>query len=302
MLRLDTDILVTTVPDLQSFHMKRSVVRDDLEYIHTFHSLTSTHLVYRDKAFDHFDTVLCVGPHHVAEIRRREAMLGLPPKKLIKAGYGVYDQLAKSYAGIRGQKNAKPQVLIAPSWQADNILDICLEPLLEALLGHGFTIIVRPHPQYIRLFPEQIKALTEKYSTDNPERAVSFELDFSDNKSVFLSDLLITDWSNIGYEFAFCTLKPCLFINTPMKVMNPHYQEYGLEPLDIVLRDTVGVSVDVDDLGNLPDIAKRLLQEKDSYKSQIEETIRQYLYHPGRNGEAGGRYIIKQLETRGGIL
>jgi YidC/Oxa1 family membrane protein insertase len=291
MLRLDTDILVTTVPDLQSFHMKRSIVRNDIEYIHTFHGLTSTHLVYREKAFDHFDTILCVGPHHVAEIRRRETLANLQPKKLIKAGYGPYDQLVAAYANIRIRQTPKPRILIAPSWQEDNILDICLEPLLDALAGHGFEIIVRPHPQYIRLFPERIKVLEEN-------KAIVCERDFSDNSSIFLSDLLITDWSNIGYEFAFCTLKPCVFVNTPMKVMNANYKKYNIAPLDIVLRDKVGVSVEVEDVGQLYTIAERLLQNKDLYKKQIEETVREYLYHPGRNGEAVGKYIIKQLEPK----
>jgi YidC/Oxa1 family membrane protein insertase len=250
MLRLDTDIMVTTVPDLQNFHMKRSIVRDDIEYIHTFHNMTSTHLVYREKAFDHFDTILCVGQHHVAEIRRREALAKLPPKKLIKAGYGPYDQLAKSYAEICERQNSKAQILVAPSWQKDNILNVCLESLLDALAGHNFRIIVRPHPRYICLFPERIKVLTEKYSATEPNRAVSFELDIADNKTIFLSDLLITDWSTIGYEFAFCTLKPCIFINTPMKIMNPNYKQYGIEPLDIALREKVGYPSQWTILGN----------------------------------------------------
>ena len=125
--------------------------------------------------------------------------------------------------------------------------------------------------------------------------AITFELDFSGNTSIFISDLLITDWSNIGYEFAYCTLKPCIFINTPMKVMNPNFRQYGIEPIDITLRNKVGVAVAVADVGKLGDMAGQLLANKDAYKRQIEEVMQQYLYYPGRNGEAGGRYIISQL-------
>ena len=296
MLRLDTDILVTTVPDLQSFHMKRSIVRDDIEYIHTFHGPASTHLVYREKAFDHFDTLLCVGPHQVAEIRRRELIARLPKKKLVKAGYGLYDQLAASYKNISDHINEKPRILIAPSWQVDNILDVCIDQLLESLVGHGYEIAVRPHPQYIRLFPERVKSLKERFS--KIDEAIVFELDYLSSESIFTSDLLITDWSNIGYEFAYCTLKPCVFINTPMKVMNPNYALYDMEPLDISLRDKVGISIDVEKIDELLKTVEHLLSSKDSYKTQIEEIIQQYLYYPGRNGEAGGVYIIKQLEAR----
>jgi len=296
MLRLDTDMLVTTVPDLQTFHMKRSIVRDDIEYIHTFHSLTSTHLVYKEKAFDHFDTLFCVGPHCVTEVRRREALVGLPKKTLVKVGYGLYDQLIESYDAVHSHVNAQPRVLIAPSWQVDNILDVCIDSMLESLVGKEYDVVVRPHPQYIRLFPERIDSLKERFSAS--DHGISFELDFSGNESIYTSDILITDWSNIGYEFAYCTLKPCIFINTPMKVMNPNYMQYGIEPLDITLRDKIGISIDVDDIATVDSRVDYLLQHKDSYKDQIEEVVQQNLYHPGRSGEAAGTYIMRQLDAK----
>lgn len=47
---------------------------------------------------------------------------------------------------------------------------------------------------------------------------IEIQTDFSSNSTVFDSDLLITDWSDISWEFAFTTKKPVLFINTPMKL------------------------------------------------------------------------------------
>jgi YidC/Oxa1 family membrane protein insertase len=295
MLTLRTDIMVTTVPDLQNFHMKRSIVRDDIEYIHTFHGPTSTHLVYREKAFDHFNTLFCAGSHQVAEIRRRETIAKLPKKKLVKIGYGLYDQLVASYENQCGHINEKARVLIAPSWQADNILDVCINTILESISGNGYDVVVRPHPQYIRLFPRRINTLKEQFANNDE---ITFELDFLGNESIFASDILITDWSNIGYEFAYCTLKPCIFINTPMKIMNPNYTQYGIEPMDIALRNKVGVSVDVENVGKIDATVSELLLNKDSYSNQIDEIVQQCLYNPGRSGEAGGIYIIKQLEVK----
>jgi len=294
MLKLDTDIMVTTVPDLQTFHMKRSIVRDDIEYIFIPHSLASLHVTMKEAACDHFDTVLCVGAHQTTELRRREQLANLPKKKLIKAGYGLYDQLAESYKALPIKDNKLPKILIAPSWQTDNILDSCIDTLLDSLLGQGYEIIVRPHPQYIRYYPGRMKALQEKYSKHEDE--VSFVLDFSDNTSVFQSDILITDWSNIAFEFSYCTLKPSIFINTPMKVMNPNYERYGLEVVDITLRDKVGVSVNLDSVESLNEVVTNLLSNKDGYKERIQQALEQHLYYPGRNGEAGGKYLIQRLE------
>ena len=35
-------------------------------------SLVSLHTIYRDGAFDYFDTVFCGGPHHNKEVREIE--------------------------------------------------------------------------------------------------------------------------------------------------------------------------------------------------------------------------------------
>jgi YidC/Oxa1 family membrane protein insertase len=298
MLRLDTGIMVTTVPDLQNYHMKRSAVRDDIEYINIPHGLDSRHLTARETAFDHFDTVFCVGPHQTAELRRREELANLPRKNLVKAGYGLYDQLIITYAGLTKKSNNKPKILIAPSWQADNILELCIDNMLKALVGQGFTIIVRPHPQYIRMFPDQMEALTARYSNYTADSEIIFELDFSGNDSIFSSDILITDWSGIAFEFSYCTLKPCIFVNTPMKVMNPNYEKYGLEVLNITLRDKLGIVIDVDDLAGLNEVVTRLITEKTKYKEQIEQIVRQYLYYPSQNGEAGGKYIMQQIKLK----
>lgn len=298
MLKLDADILVTTVPDLQSYHMKRSVVRSGIEYIYTHHGISSGHLVLREKALDHFNTIFCVGPHQVDEVRRREQLAGLPAKKLVKAGYGLYDQLIESFADASSASNEKPQILIAPSWQADNIMELCINEVIASLLGNGFKIVVRPHPQFINMFGTRIDALRKRFSRQELDGEIVFELDFSDNSSIFMSDVLITDWSNIAYEFSFCTLKPSLFINTPMKVMNPNYKQYDLEVLDISLRGKLGVSVDTDKVDGLGDVVAGLIDEKDKYRNKIEEIVKQYIFYPGRNGEAGGKYVIKQL--RGG--
>ena len=48
---------------------------------------------------------------------------------------------------------------------------------------------------------------------------------FSSNDIVFNADLMITDWSGITYEYAYTTKKLVLFIDTPMKIMNPEYEK-----------------------------------------------------------------------------
>lgn len=302
MLNLNTDIFVTTVPDLQTFHMKRSIKRDDIEYIFIPHTLASVHVMMKETFCDHFNTVFCVGPHQTPEIRRREEYANLPRKKLVKAGYGLYDTLKQSYKELQASNsneiNEKPKILIAPSWQTANILDLCIDDILTPLLGKGFEITVRPHPQYTRLYPERMNTLRERYSQNDD---VKFGMDTSDNSSVFSSDIVITDWSNIAPEFAYCTHKPCVFVNTPMKILNPNYEKLGLEITDLALRNKIGISVDLDKLNSLHEVITELLEKSAEYEEQILQAKTQYLYHPGRNGEAGGRYLIQQIQEKSQI-
>ena len=47
MMKLDCDIVVMTMPDLETYHIKRSYVRKDMEYIHVPHSIDSMNMTYR---------------------------------------------------------------------------------------------------------------------------------------------------------------------------------------------------------------------------------------------------------------
>ncbi|MCL2015011.1 MAG: YidC/Oxa1 family membrane protein insertase [Defluviitaleaceae bacterium] len=306
LLKLDADIMVTTVQDLQVYHMKKSFVRNDIEYVHLPHGPASLHLTAREASYDHFDTFFCVGKHQIAELRRREELAKLPPKTLVKAGYGLHDYLVDNYKKLQANQtsqtsqkspteNAKRQILVAPSWQADNILDICIEEMLESLLGNDWRIIVRPHPQYTRVFPERLTELQEKYAENIRNGELLFDLDFLDSSAIFLSDLVITDWSGIAFEFSFCTLKPSIFVDTPMKIMNPNYKDYNLDVLDISLRNKVGVSLEIGQVGEISQNVKHLLSHKDDFAQQISEVVAEYMYYPGRHGEAAGRYLLGKL-------
>ena len=58
--------------------------------------------------------------------------------------------------------NKEKTILIAPSWQKDNIVDLCLEELLDALRKSEYKIIVRPHPQHVRHMQEKFERLKER--------------------------------------------------------------------------------------------------------------------------------------------
>ena len=97
MMKMDADVVVSTQEDLDNYYIKKSYLRDDIEYAFMFHHMTSTHLTALEKSYDNFDTILCVGPHQVAELRRAEELRDLKPKRLIECGYNLLDRQIASY-------------------------------------------------------------------------------------------------------------------------------------------------------------------------------------------------------------
>ena len=78
MMKMDADVVVMTMPDIENFHIKRSYVRKDIEYIYIPHGMDSLNMTMRTGSMDHYDTVYCVGKHHTEEIRKTEEAYGLP--------------------------------------------------------------------------------------------------------------------------------------------------------------------------------------------------------------------------------
>ena len=98
---LQAKILLMDMPDLGSFHIKRSKVHP-VHYIYIFHSMFSSHSYLRKEALDNYDTIFCVGKHHIDEIRKAEEVYGLKPKKLIN--YGPLGPII-IYLGPQGAQN-----------------------------------------------------------------------------------------------------------------------------------------------------------------------------------------------------
>lgn len=292
MMKMDADIVVMTMPDIENYHIKRSYVRKDIEYIYIPHGMDSLNLTMRTGSMDHYDTVFCVGKHQKEEIEKTEAAYELPHKTLVEWGYSLLDEMREDYQKRPKTNNDVKRILIAPSWQTDNIVDSCLEEILDGLAGKGYQVIVRPHPQHVRHRAEQMEALKKKYE-NQPD--IEIQTDFSSNQTVFEADLMITDWSGIAYEYAYTTQKPVLFINTPMKVMNPEYERIDTVPLNILLRDEIGCSLDLEHLNEIAERVDMLLQESDAYYEKIGAFVEEYVYNLGTSRKVGADYILEQL-------
>jgi YidC/Oxa1 family membrane protein insertase len=294
-LTLDADLLVMTLPDLETFHLKRSKLHP-VRYAYVFHSLISTHMAYRKDAFRHYDLVLASGPHHLAEIRRAEALWGWPEKDVRPHGYGRLDQLLA--AGGRetpGTRGPIRDVLLAPSWGPEGTLETGVgSELVAKLLDLGYRVVVRPHVMTLRKCPGCIDQLRRSHGS---RRGFAIDEDVSGFGSLLKADLLITDWSGTAFEFAFARERPVLFIDARRKVNNPAHEQLGLEPVEVRFRERLGTIVSPSRLGDLQAAIQSLDAKADFYRDEIRRIKDEVVYSPGSSGKAGSTIIRSFLES-----
>lgn len=298
MMKMDAQMVVATLEDLDTYYIKRSYVRDDIDYVFFFHHMTSTHMTPNKGAFDGYDTIMCVGQHQIDELRRAEEVYGTRAKTLVPYGYDLLDRTIESYQALIAEgdqsRGSRPTVIIAPSWQEGCILDSCIDELIAGLDGRGYRIIVRPHPEYTKRYRARWEAIIARHA-DKSDDELLFEGDFSSNESVFTSDILITDWSSVAQEFSFATDKPSIFIDTPMKVNNPDYEELGLEPTDISLRSEIGVALPLDGLDALPDTVAEMLANPQAWRDRIADSRDRHVFNLGFSAEVAGEFLLERL-------
>jgi len=288
MLLVKCRVFVMTLPDLHQFQFKRSM--NPLHYVYVFHSMVSTHMMYRAGAFDHYDSILCIGPHHRNEIRAYEAQNGLQAKELVKAGYYRLERIHEQ-ANHRTSDDSEPRtVLIAPSWGKANLLESCGRELVGLLLEQGYRVIVRPHPETVRRDPDLIARLESAFARQS---RFQLERSVSTDDSLLAADVLLCDLSGVALEYAFGTERPVLFFDVAPKVHNDEYFTLGLRPVEMELRGQLGEVIAVDELGTVPAAIKRLINQREQYRSRLAQLRAEYVFDLGSSSWIGAAHIMR---------
>ena len=297
-LRLKAKILIMTMPDLGSFHIKRSK-EFPVHYIYTFHSMNSTHMEFQKGAFDEFDSIFCVGQYQVQELRATEQLYNLKQKNLVECGYGLLDKLIKLRSSFPTKKNLlknnKKNILIAPSWGKKNLLDSSGVELVKILLDAGYHVTVRPHPMTFKKSPKIIKQILEKF-----EKNTDFLLDTNTSsfEQLFSSYALITDWSGIGYEYAFGCERPVIYVDVPKKAHNKEYEKIGLVPFEISIRDKIGEVISPQNKETIPERIEFLYDHVNNFQDKIQKIRNDAIFNIGESGKVMANEIIRIINEK----
>ena len=288
-INLKATIMVMTMPDLETFHIKRSKVYP-VHYVYIFHSLNSTQRAYKKTAFDNFDTIFCIGNYQIIEIQTRERKFNLRGKKLIKHGYGRLDTLINEVLNTNVRKNTsdKKVVLIAPSWGDYGLIETKGQEIVSTLLDSGFDVILRPHPVTLKKSNKIIQKI-EKEFKDNLN--FKLETDIRSTESWFLCDCMISDLSGAAIEYAFAFEKPVLYVVTPEKIVQEN--EIGLVPLEEKIRSEIGEIVSLSQLSLIPSKINQFLLSQNKFKEKIQKLREETIFNIGNSGEQGAKHLLE---------
>lgn len=292
-LNLKADILIMTMPDLETFHIKRSKIYP-VHYAYFFHAMVSTHLVYRKNAFNHFDSIFCVGEYQINEIKSTEKIYGLKPKNLIRCGYSHLDNLIKKNATKHEKTEVhQTQILLAPSWGKNGLFETIIEDVIEILLNSKYSVILRPHPMSFKTSQKKIRVIQKKFLS-NPN--FKLEINLPNFDSFLFSDVMISDWSGVALEFAFAFEKPILYIDVPKKIHNPDFTDIPEIPIEISIREKIGTIILPSEIKSIPKEIENLKQESDKIKERIKDIRDTKIFNVGNSEKNAAIRIIELLD------
>ena len=292
-LTLRAKILVMDMPDLDTYHIKRSKAYP-VHYIYLFHSMFSIHSYLRKGALDNYDTIFCVGPHHVNEIRATEKLYELKPKKIVNYGFGRLDTLLQEKEKFeKSDSNLKDLILITPSYGSENLLEKCGIELIDTLLKSNFRVLLRPHFRTLRDSKELIDSIKDKFGKNTN---FIFEDGVIPSEYFHNSICMVSDWSGISMEYAFTFERQIIFIDVPKKVLNPNSSDILLEPIEISLRSKLGYIVSPNNLKIIPDLIKDM-NKNNKFSEQIQKMRSETVFNIGESAKIGADFIQQLIES-----
>jgi YidC/Oxa1 family membrane protein insertase len=292
--KVDSPVLVTTMPDLDTFHVKRPQAAT---CVYLFHSLNSTHMAYRQGAFDAFDVLGTTGPYQQRELEARFSAIGKEGYELAEVGYYKLDRIADGFRGYEAAHPSETTVLVAPTWGEHNLLAACGADLVESVASQGFRTVVRPHPAFFESIYPEGRVLVDDLRRRFANRPnVIFESTITSESSFYEAALMISDWSGAAFEYAFGTERPVLFVEVEPKVRNPDWRSLGIVPFEERTRSEVGQLLSPADAHGAGEAAAGLVGRSSEWADRIRAARGREVFNFGRTAAVGAALVDSLLD------
>lgn len=204
---LNASIVLSTTPGLEVYQWKRS--RDVDYYVHIPHAASEI-TMYRMFGIDYYDAILLSGEYQKRDVRNLEKLRSLPKKELLLTGIPYMDEMSKRLEQSEPLPRCERTVLLAPSWGSSAIFGVYGGKIIDVLLKTGYHIIVRPHPQSFISEKELMDKLMKEYPASEQ---LEWNRDTDNFDVLNRSDILISDFSGVIFDFSLVYDKPVIYTN-----------------------------------------------------------------------------------------
>lgn len=285
---LNAYIVLSTTPGLNVYQWKRSKNVD--YYLHILHSAGNASF-YRMFGLDFYDGVLLSGEFQKNQIRRLEELREESPKELEYVGIPYFDELRKRVEEYdnKKQKNKKT-VLVAPTWGKNGILSRYGADFLNNIQKSECNIIVRPHPQSFISEKQMIDDLMKEF----PEcDSFKWNKDNDNFSALMESDILISDYSGVIYEYFMIFDKPIIYTHPDID-LSP-YDAYCLDepPIIFELFSELGLELNEENYGQVDNMIEECLSNP-KYKEGRRKASERLWLHKGEGTKRTVDYILNK--------
>ncbi len=258
--------------------------------IHMPHSIASLHMIYPEDAFDGYNILFSVGPHHDREFEILSEQRQLTGRQSFPCGYGKLDVLKQMLLSQKIKPAHKPHILLAPSWGKHNILNVMGQDLMSALLEKGCAVTLRPHPLF---FLENDPLLAEYEAIFSGHADYTLENSLSVGRALLSADILISDYSGTVQEFTALTGNPVVFVDVPTKMVNADWQKLEVQPIEMASRNNLG-PLAASDVASVMAAIEDVRVRREYWLEQVKIFSAAYL-HEGICADQATQYIEKLL-------
>ena len=261
-LTLNLKILYSSTPNLNQTIFKKTKFTN-CKYIYLQHSPVSLNLIYSNNAFDSFDAIQVLSTFQLKEMKEIKDRNNLKIK-IFKSQY-LFPQKLKT---LKKNQIVNEEILIAPSWNSNFYSTNCHILLKESLDKNNISFKLRPHPMS---FKKNEISLDELAKHNIPIDKTSF-------MNLYNYNFLITDWSGAFIEFALLFKRKAFLINTPMKIINKDYSKYKNQPIEILLRNTLGKTFTIDNIDNLVNHIRSIKKDINTEDEEVKKIVDENFY------------------------
>lgn len=272
---LSAKVVLMTTPGLQVYQLKRS--KNVKHYAHILHA-PSDATMYRLFGIDYFDSVLLTGDYQAKDIKILEKQREIAQKELVTVGCPYLDTLKSKIDSIAPEENHNFTVLVSPSWGPSALLSKYGEKLLTPLVETGWNIIIRPHPQSKKSEADVLNALTEKYKDC---KNLTWDYNRDNIYAMKKSDIMISDFSGIIYDYTFLCDKPVMYVNADidLRLYDAYDIEGGKDIWQFTTLKKIGIEVKEEQFSKIKDVIQAASDSKElaEYRHKAKEDA--WAYH-----------------------